>query len=68
MERILPGLGQLNWAAYHRQRAIKAARCGDRDLAYIEKQKAFGSIWWSRQNREDFLAKQELRDLFLEAA
>lgn len=49
---ILPGLGQLNWAAYHRQKAIEALRAGDRDRAYIEKRKAEGSVWWSMKERE----------------
>jgi hypothetical protein len=64
---ILPVLGQLNWAAYHRNRAIKFRRAGNSDDAYIEKRKAEGSVWWSRNERKDFQTRMEFRKELAEA-
>lgn len=65
---ILPGLGQLNWAAFHRRQAIEFASAGNRDRAFIEKRKAEGFVWWSKKSREDYLARLEFRKELLGAA
>lgn len=65
---ILPGLGQLNWAAFHRQRAIEFLSAGNRYAAHMEIEKGLGSIWWSRQKREGYLARMESENELARAA
>lgn len=65
---ILPGLGQLNWAAFHRRQAIAFASAGDRDRAFIEKRKAEGCVWWSKNQREEAVARIQFRKELQEAA